>query len=128
MLGLFIVYIFYSIKEGINLKWIAVAFMLFGIIIYWGGDLLGNYFENLSYRNEQFEKGYFAGTGRLVTILSALKYKFDFRCLFFGIGSGEYSVVESTSFSLAHNGFLSIFLPFGILGLMLYYYVFYTRV
>lgn len=94
------------------------------IIVIGDWSFLENISDNLAARNEHLSSGVFEGTGRTDTFISALKYKFDFRCLFWGIGLGEYSVVEDSTFSLAHNGLLSIFLPLGLLGVFLHFYLY----
>ena len=84
-------------------------------------SFLNDIVQNLTYRETQISNGVFEDTGRMAAIISALQNKFDARCLLWGIGSAEYSTVEVSSFSLAHNGLLSIFLPFGVAGIYLHY-------
>lgn len=83
--------------------------------------LFNDIVKNLTYRNEQLSSGVFEGTGRSATIISALQNKFDGRCLLWGIGSAEYSIIDNSFSSMAHNGLLSIFLPFGVAGIYLHY-------
>lgn len=118
-LGLAIIYYFTVIKFNIK---IIISIIIIGITFsIYSNKYLSSQIENLKTRNEQLNENPLKGTGRLETINSALENKFDIRCFFWGIGSSQYSIVENKEFSLAHNGFLSIFLPMGIIGLILYY-------
>ena len=123
MLALAIMFLFFFCFYGVRNKVGMICFSLMAVVTVSLLDLsfLDDIIHNLTYRNSQLAEGAFEGTGRSATIISALQNKFDARCLFWGIGTAEYSIVEDTSFSLAHNGLLSIFLPFGIAGLYLHY-------
>lgn len=123
MLALAIMFLFFFCFYGVRNKVGMICLSLMAVVTVSLLDLsfLDDIIHNLTYRNSQLAEGAFEGTGRSATIISALQNKFDARCLFWGIGTAEYSIVEDTSFSLAHNGLLSIFLPFGIAGLYLHY-------
>lgn len=117
--------LFLQQKNRKNLKNLAFLLLVICILIFViDFTFLNSTFENLQFRNEQFKEGAFQGTGRTATFLSAIKNKFDYRCFGWGIGTAEYSIIEQSTFSLAHNGFLSIFLPFGLIGIILYFRMF----
>lgn len=113
-------------KSRSNLIFLLLAVIIFLSVLNF--SFLNDAFVNLQHRDKQFSTGVFQGTGRAATFSSALKYKFDSRCLVWGIGTAEYSIVENTKFSLAHNGFLSIFLPLGLMGVIFYTMMFYRYI
>lgn len=123
MLALFIMFFFFFCFYKVRNKLVMVCLVLIAVVALGMSDLsfLDDTVQNLTSRNEQFSGGVFEGTGRSAAFLSALQYKFDVRCLLWGTGTAEYSIVEDSSFSLAHNGLLSIFLPFGVIGLYMHY-------
>lgn len=123
MLALVIMFFFFFCFYKVRNKLGMICLALVAVVALSMSDLsfLDDTLQNLTSRNEQLSGGVFEGTGRSATFLSALRYKFDARCLLWGVGTAEYSIVEDTSFSLAHNGLLSIFLPFGVIGLYLHY-------
>lgn len=112
-------FIFYRVRKKVSIICLCIAAI--ATISLSDLSFLNDIVQNLAYRDTQLSNGVFEGTGRMAAINSALQNKFDARCLFWGIGSAEYSIVEGTSFSLAHNGLLSIFLPFGVAGIYLHY-------
>lgn len=113
-------FFFLFVKKGYTHLFVLILMSIL-LILFMDFSFLNEAIENLVNRNEQLSNGVLEGTGRSATFISALKYKYDVRCLLWGIGSAEYSMIENTTFSFAHNGLLSIFLPFGLIGVILYY-------
>lgn len=127
MLALFLAILFllffYKVKNKRNILILSVVCLL--LVVTSDLSFLNDIIENLMNRNAQLEEGIFKGTGRLAAFNSVIENKLDFRCLFWGIGLAKYSIVEGTGFSLAHNGFLSIIIPFGLLGLILHLHMYF---
>ena len=123
MLALLCMFLYFMCFYKFRNKHSILFFLLAGIFVFNFFDLsfLDDIIENLLFRNEQLSSGAFEGTGRTATFMAAIENKFDIRCLFWGIGISEYSLVENQEFSLAHNGFLSILIPYGLVGLHLHY-------
>ena len=124
-LGLMLVFYLFFIK--LNFRLIGVFCLVMLLVLWMKLDAITGVWENLVTRNDQFDEGIFQGTGRLDAVREAIKYKFDWRCFLWGIGWGQYSLMEDR-FSLAHNGFLSIFLPNGLWGVILYIAMFYHNI
>ena len=112
-------FVFYRVRKKVSIICLCTAVIV--AISLSDLSFLNDIVQNLTYRETQISNGVFEDTGRMAAIISALQNKFDARCLLWGIGSAEYSTVEGSSFSLAHNGLLSIFLPFGVAGIYLHY-------
>lgn len=123
-LALTLTVVFYFIYVKFSWRLLLVLFTVIITFSMLGEEYFSMQIENIEIRNEQFRDGVFEGTGRMATILSTIDYKIDARCLLFGIGMSEYSIVENTTFSLAHNGFLSIIAPWGLFGVIIFYKIF----
>ena len=122
MLAIAFMFIFFAVFYKPKRKGSILLIAVLALIVVYFVDLsfLDKFIENLTQRNEQFQNGYFRGTGREATIEDAFKHKFDWRCLLWGIGPAQYSIHEEFT-SLAHNGLLSIFFPMGLIGVGMYY-------
>ena len=96
--------------------------LLFVTIVYQIG-FLDNYIDNIALRNmDETSSGKSAleGSGRVATALNSIKLFFGERTLLFGVGPSEYSVGDGT-YSMAHDGFLSLLFCHGFFGVVLFF-------
>lgn len=102
-----------------------ILFILLGFVTIYYSGILDSYFENLMLRNErdaQISENLLVGSGRFDTFFNSIKLYFDWRTFLFGVGPTEYSKGDG-SFSLAHNGFMSLLFCYGLVG-----FAFFVRV
>lgn len=108
-------------KQRVKILLIAAVASL---AIFYSG-IIDVYIENILIRNERdthASQNVLEGSGRFDTFIYSLKLYFDWRTFFFGVGPSEYSKGDGI-YSLAHNGFLSVLLCYGVIGFILFYRV-----
>lgn len=106
-----------------RIQFILTAF--FAVIIIYQTGILNNYLENISMRNETQISGGLSlleGSGRVDTVMNSIRLFFNERTFFFGVGPSEYAVGDGT-YSLAHNGFLSLVFCYGFVGFILFLFI-----
>ncbi len=100
-------------------------FLLLLIIIVINVEFIKPFIQNIflrTTRNTNFNQSLLEGSGRLATYKNSLRLFFDVRTFFFGVGPAEYSKGDE-SFSYAHNGFLTIILCYGLIGMGLFIFI-----
>ncbi|WP_322549065.1 O-antigen ligase family protein [Flavobacterium psychraquaticum] len=118
LLGLFIYLLLIALKSKNRIK-ILIIFLIAGVFIYYSG-IIDVYLDNILLRNEresEISNNLLEGSGRIDTFFNSLKLYLDWRTLFFGVGPSEYSEGDDL-YSFAHNGFLSLILCYGLLGVI----------
>lgn len=118
-LGTSIVFLVLFSKNRIKFIFISV----FAIIIIYQSGILESYIENVTLRSETEMSGgksALEGSGRVDTVLNSIRLFFNERTFFFGVGPSEYALGDGT-YSLAHNGFLSVIFCYGLMGVVLFF-------
>lgn len=105
-------------------KRIRLFFLIFILlfITYQETSFIRPFIENIEVRNEnntKYTSNILEGTGRLSTYENAIRLFFGPRTFFTGVGPTEYNYGDNI-FSYAHNGFLSLILCYGFIGLLLF--------
>lgn len=121
LFGLVLYLLLIALRSKQRIK-ILIIFLLAGVFIYYSG-IIDVYLENILLRNEresEISDNMLEGSGRIDTFFNSLKLYLDWRTLFFGVGPSEYSKGDDL-YSFAHNGFLSLILCYGLLGLICFY-------
>ncbi|WP_314242151.1 O-antigen ligase family protein [Empedobacter tilapiae] len=121
LIGLLVYLFFVILKSKHRFKFLFFV-LIGGLFIYYSG-IIDTYLENILVRNEreaQRGSNVLEGSGRIDTFFNSIRLYFDWRTFFFGVGPSEYSKGDGT-FSLAHNGFMSLILCYGLMGSLLFY-------
>lgn len=123
LVGLIIYLLLATLQSKQRVKILLIAAVASLAIFYSG--IIDVYIENILLRNERdthASQNVLEGSGRFDTFINSLKLYFDWRTFFFGVGPSEYSKGDGI-YSLAHNGFLSVLLCYGVIGFILFYRV-----
>lgn len=87
--------------------------------------IIDTYVENILLRNERdslISNNILEGSGRVDTLINSVRINYGWRTFLFGVGPSEYTTGDGF-YSLAHNGFVSLILCYGLLGAILFYRV-----
>ena len=123
IVALFALFVFLAMTSKHRFKFLFLFFLIVTILI--NIEFIKPFIDNIylrTARNTNFNQSLLEGSGRLDTYKNSLRLFFDARTYFFGVGPAEYSKGDE-NFSYAHNGFLTIILCYGFIGMGLFIYI-----